>query len=176
MSPFAESHNCASSMKCVFGMLLHLLLIPSTFASTHHTLILPWMYGGGNRNTRFAPIVYDALSSNSKQLEREIFAKTPPLKQISQTYNTQTITVVVIVEATTTAATATTAMESLSRQEMMHEMKMNALSSFSQSPLMYAICNPKPQYGIYAFRPFLLPFVPIPINFIRIMCRGLLSS
>lgn len=129
---------------------------------------------GGNRNTRFAPIVYDALSSNGKQLERELFAKTPPLKQIPQTYNTQTITVVVVVKASAAAAAAS--IESLSRQEMMHEMKMNALCSFSQSPSMYAICNPKPQYGIYAFRPFVLPFVPIPINFIRIMCRGLLSS
>lgn len=80
---------------------------------------------GGNRSTRFAPIVYDAMPSNSKQLEREIFAKTPPLEQISQTYNTQTITVVGVVKAT--AAAAATAMESLSRQEMMHEMKMNAL-------------------------------------------------
>lgn len=49
------------------------------------------------------------------------------------------------------------------------------LCSFWQSSLMYAICNPNHNM-VFMRLDLVLPFVPIPINFIRIMCRGLLSS
>lgn len=50
------------------------------------------------------------------------------------------------------------------------------LCRFWQSFLMYAIYNPNHNMVFMCFDRVVLPFVPIPINFIRIMCRGLLSS
>lgn len=115
------------------------------------------MYHGGNRDNRFTLIVNDDRRLIANNWNAKYFTKTPPVPIHSNKPNNDN----------------NSKISSSARDDARNE---NALCSILTIVLNVCYLQSKTTIWYLCVWTVVLPFVPIPINFIRIMCRGLLSS